>query len=346
MSGGEAWRSARRIAVAGTGWALPGDPVSSDDLIATMVDRFGFAGVRSAQAIARRLGVTQRHIGRAFAAAIEAPRHGQSNPDLAAAALTAALADAGLRPRDLGYVIAHTATPAQSLPPNVAVIADLIGFDGPTVELRQACTGFGNALMIASGLIAAEPNRPVAIVGSETGTQFFDPRRLSDMGQIVNMMQMGDGAGAIILSGAAPGMAAITASWFGGIGRDRAPGISRGATGTEFAHDFAAIRATGHRLFDAGAEMAATLGCAPADADHVIPHQVSGHIGDLVAAHLGLRPERMVVTADRHGNTGSAAIWLALAHLRAGGLASRTRVLALGAEASKHYHAGFIYEHR
>ncbi len=339
------WRTARRIAVIGTGWAVPGHPIDNDALIAMMVDRFGFDGARSARALARRLGVERRHSGRAFAAAAEAPRAGQSNPDLAAAALRAALVEAGLRPRDLGYVIAHTATPAQALPANVAVVADIIGYDGPTVELRQACTGFGNALMIANGLIAADPDRPIAIVGSETGTQYFDPGRLGDRGQVVNMMQMGDGAGAIILAGAQAGSAAVAASWFGGIGRGRDPGISRHAAGRLFDHNFAAIRATGHRLFDAGAAMAAALGCAPADADHIIPHQVSGRIGDLVAAHLGLPAARMVVTADRFGNTGSAAIWLALAQLRAD-LAPGSRVLAMGAEASKHYHAGFVYEHR
>ncbi len=345
MSDAPTWHSTRPLAVLGTGWAVPGDPVESDALIAIMVDRFRFDGAPSARALARSLGITHRHIGRDFTAAVEAPRPGHTNPDLAAEAIRSALAAAGLQPRDLGYLIAHTATPAQALPPNVARVADILGFDGPTVELRQACTGFGNALMIAGGLIAADPAHPVAIVGSETGTQYFDPRRLSNLGQVVNMMQMGDGAGAVILGGARAGSPAITASWFGGIGRDRPPGISRVASGREFDHDFAAIRTTGHRLFDAGAAMSTTLGCAPANADHVIPHQVSGRIGDLVADHLMIPRNRMVVTADRHGNTGSAAIWLALAQLR-NGLAAGARVLVLGAEASKHYHSGFIYEHR
>ncbi len=345
MTDTQAWHTTRPLAVLGTGWAVPDDPVGSDALIAIMVDRFGFDGARSARALARSLGITHRHIGRDFAAAVEAPRPGQANPDLAAEAVRAALVAAGLQPRDLGYLIAHTATPAQALPPNVARVADLLGFYGPTVEVRQACTGFGNALMIANGLIAADPGRPVAIVGSETGTQYFDPRRLSEHGQLVNMMQMGDGAGAIIVGGARAGSPAITASWFGGIGRERPPGISRRAAAREFDHDFAAIRATGHRLFDAGAAMATTLGCAPADADHVVPHQVSGRIGELVADHLVIPRDRMVVTADRLGNTGSAAIWLALAELRPR-LAAGARVLVLGAEASKHYYAGFVYEHR
>ena len=38
----------------------------------------------------------------------------------------------------------------------------------------------------------------------------------------------------------------------------------------------------------------------------------------LLAGRLGVSAERIVVTADRLGNTGSAAIWLALAQLRPG----------------------------
>jgi len=339
------WTTAQPVGLLGSGWAVPGPAVATDDLIATMERNFGFAQARQARMLARRIGVTHRHIGRDFAARHEAPRPGGSNPELAAAAVSAALADATLHVGDLAYVIAHTATPAQALPANVASVADRLGYAGPYVELRQACTGFGNALMIAGGLIAAGSG-PVAIVGSETGSQYFDPAQLDDdPGQIVNMVQMGDAAGAVVLGGPVPGRPAISASWFGGIGLGRPPGISRGAGAGHFDHDFAEIRATGHRLFEAGAVAATALGCAPQRADRIIPHQVGGRIGDLVAGLLGVDAARMVVGADRYGNTGSAAIWLALAQLRDTGLVRGARVLVLGAEASKHFHAGFIYAH-
>ena len=54
------------------------------------------------------------------------------------------------------------------------------------------------------------------------------------------------------------------------------------------------------------------------DADWLIPHQVSGRIGRQLARRFGLPAERFFVNADRVGNTGSAAIWIALAELRAG----------------------------
>ncbi|MBX9886132.1 MAG: hypothetical protein K2X68_14300, partial [Novosphingobium sp.] len=77
-------------------------------------------------------------------------------------------------------------------------------------------------------------------------------------------------------------------------------------------------------------------------ARHVIPHQVSGRIGMLAAAHFALPPEQMFVQADRIGNTGSAAIWIALDTLRAKALPGED-IVVLGAEASKHMYGGFAY---
>lgn len=45
------------------------------------------------------------------------------------------------------------------------------------MELRQACTGFANSLQIAIPRIAML-GKPVAIVGSETGSVYFDYQRI------------------------------------------------------------------------------------------------------------------------------------------------------------------------
>ena len=339
------WLSQGQLGVLGTGAALPGSPIGTEVLIEMMADRFGFTRSREARTIARLLAIDTRHGCRPFEARAETPRDGQSNPELAARAVQAALADAGMTVSDLGYLVGHTATPAQPLPANIAVVADVLGYGGPHIELRQACTGFANALMIAFGLLAASGGRPVAIVGSETGSLFFDPALLNaQAGQIVNLVQMGDGAGAIILGRAADG-ALLHGAWFGSIGLDRSPGIQRRHGEHVFDHDFTAIRQSGRLLFEAGRDAAIRQGCAPETADRIIPHQVSGRIGQQLSNHFGLSAERMFVNADRIGNTGSAAIWLALAELRASGLKRGSRVLSLGAEASKYMHGGFIYDH-
>lgn len=349
MTGGGAhrpWLSQVKLAVLGTGAALPGEAVDTESLIALLESRFGLSRGREARAVARRLAIRQRHICRAFDAADEEPRAGQSNPELCAEAVRGALADAGLAAADLGYLIGHTTTPARLLPGNIAFVADELGYGGPHLELRQACTGFANALMIAFGLLAMPGARPVAIVGSETGSLFFDPARVvEDSGQLVNLVQMGDAAAAIILGPGDARKAHISAAWFGAIGLGRSPGLQLRQGQREFDHDFSAILAGGGLLFDAGRAAAELQKCPLEAADFIIPHQVNGQIGEALAGHFGQPGERFFVNADRLGNTGSAAIWLALDHLRKDGLQARKRVLALGAEATKYMYGGFVYDH-
>lgn len=320
--------------------------MSSDDLIDLVHSRFTVDVRQEARAVAKRMMIASRHICRDFTQSHETARPGQGNADLAAGAVAAALDDAGLKIGDIGYLIGHTTTPEQPLPANIAHVADRLGYAGPHIELRQACTGFANALMIATGLLAVPEAKPVVIVGSETGSLFFDPNRLSeDRGQIVNMMQMGDGAGAVVLGPAAKNGAALEAVWFGSIGLGRKPGIQQLPGLLEFDHDFAGILQSGAQLFDADVAAALALGFSVEATHFLIPHQVSGRVRMQAASHLEVPRERVFVNADRIGNTGSAAIWLALAELRASRPEAGTRVLALGAEASKYLYGGFAYVH-
>jgi 3-oxoacyl-[acyl-carrier-protein] synthase-3 len=59
---------------------------------------------------------------------------------------------------------------------------------------------------------------------------------------------------------------------------------------------------------------------------------------------LGIEPSHVFVNAYLVGNTGSAAMWLALDQLRPK-LEPGAKVLALGAEATKYMFGGFLYVH-
>jgi 3-oxoacyl-[acyl-carrier-protein] synthase-3 len=347
------WSDCTPLLVLGTGAALPGEPISTEDLLTLVDRRFGLSLHRRGRSIAHKLGIRTRHLCRNMAIRLESPRKGHRNPELAAAALRGALIEAGLVPRDLSYLIGHTATPARLLPPNIGQVADLLDYGGPFVEFRQACTGFANALVFAQGLLRAGAG-PVAIVGSETGSVFFDPHRVAeDAGQLVNLVQMGDGAAAIVLAcddGHAG--ACLSHLYYGQAGRGRDSGltIAEGGSDTpsctngfpEFRHDFAAIRRSGLDLLLHGAAAAAAAGSGLPD--YILPHQANGRMDAILARPLGLAPERIVVTADRLGNTGSAAIWLALAQLRSTLQPGQT-VLAVGAEATDFMFGGFRYRH-
>jgi 3-oxoacyl-[acyl-carrier-protein] synthase-3 len=131
-----------------------------------------------------------------------------------------ALDEAALKVGDLAYLIGHTTSPARLVPPNVSLIADRLGYAGPYMELRQACTGFANALVVAQGLASVPGVQAVGIIGSETGSVYFDPQRAGeDVRQLVNLLMMGDGAAAIIIGpdDSRPG-GQISTNFFGQIG--------------------------------------------------------------------------------------------------------------------------------
>lgn len=255
----QVWTDPTPLRVLGMGTALPGPPVGTGALLNLVESRFGVDVRARGGAIARKLGIEARHICRPFDQPIEGPRPGQRNPELAAQAVRGALAEAGLAAGDLAYIIGHTATPATALPANVAQVAAGLGYHGPFAEFRQACTGFANALVFALCLLRTGSG-PVAIVGSETGSVHFDPRRAAvDPRQLVNMLQMGDGAAAIVLApdDGRPG-ARLSRVFHGQMGPGHPPGLSVPQGGSdapgvplgvqEFQHDYAAIRVAGPGL--------------------------------------------------------------------------------------------------
>jgi 3-oxoacyl-[acyl-carrier-protein] synthase III len=342
-----------QLAILGTGCSLPGPALTSEQLIALVERGFQQSLGRRGRALARRLNVRTRHIVRDFQLRLESPREGHSNPELAAEAVRKALKEANLDVNDLGYLIGHTATPCRCLPSNIAEVAVLLGFRGPFCEFRQACTGFINGVIFAAGLLQRPDAKPVAIVGSETGSVFFDPVRLSeDEGQAVNFLQMGDAAAAAILAPRQSGLAWLGDIYHGQRSARSAPGLlmSRGGSNfpgnpdrlvLEFEHNFDAIREHGVSLLTAGLEALHHLGHSPEEFSHFLPHQANGRLGTIMAEYLPTTSQ-VIVHADRVGNTGSAAIWAALDDSRRA-LTRDQSIWVLGAEATRSMYGGFSY---
>ena len=65
-------------------------------------------------------------------------------------------------------------------------------------------------------------------------------------------------------------------------------------------------------------EALAANGLKQSDIDWLVPHQANRRIIDAMGKKLGLPPERVVVTVDRHANTSAASIPLALHEAYAG----------------------------
>lgn len=357
LAASNTWTDRRALAVLGAGQALPGEPITTEFLANKIRTRFGIDLTRRALALGRKMNIQRRHLARDFAVRVEGTRPGDGNADLAARAVRAALAQAGLRPSDLAYLIGHTITPAEPVPSNISRVAHLLGYHGPVAEFRQACTGFVNATLFAAGLCAAGDGRPVAVVGSETGSVFFDPQcATEDLAQLVNFVQMGDGAGAIIFAGEQhyPRAPRITGLYHGRLEVALAPGLQMRSGGSltphssasvaQFDHAPALARDHGGALFRGGLEALSRYGVDWAEVTHILPHQANGHMDRLLAGCLPANA-RVIVHADRVGNTGSAAIWLALAEARDHLLTAGNRVAVLGAESTNYSFGGFVYEH-
>ena len=346
------------VKLLGSGACLPGDPVSTADLLAALARHCDPAVVRRARAIAHRLGIEQRHLSRDLSRSEGCVLPGLDAPTLCRTALEAALGEADRPLEAVQYLVGHTTSPHTLLPPNIAWVADSMLFEGPYMELRQACTGFASALQIASAMIAANELECVAVVGSEVGSPYFSANAdFTSPEQLVNYVQMGDGAGAVALGpDDGSGRSVLTDLFIGHIGNGATPSLSLAGGGSGrprcsagfpvFEHRVGSVRKWGARLFELGAEAVRSRGYELGDFRWILPHQASGRLAAPLAAHLGVRAERIHVTADRFGNLGSAAIWVALDTLRRSGLlAAGERVLVLGAEATKMLYGGFVYTH-
>lgn len=279
-------------------------------------------------------------------------------PSLGARALRNASAASGCDATDFGMLIGHTTTPHTLLPSNAAWIAQELNHEGAHMEVRQACTGFATAAAVASSLIGCGVES-VGIVGSEVGSVMLDLEQIEqDPTQIVNLMQMGDGAGAVIVGPyRSAQQSRLEHFFYGSLRGQHAPAIClpQGGSGsphvdthgiTHFRHDYTAIREHGTALLEAGLNAAQSLGIERGTIDWWLPQQVNGRMADVCARSLGLPQERVIVEAGAVGNVGSAAMWISLDRLRRSGrLRAGDRVLVLGAEASKFMYGGFLYTH-
>jgi len=342
------------------GWAsaYPGEPVSNAQLCQQVQAQWGLKAERHARWLGERLGVHSRYLCRDFVHAHEAPRPGARNPELAAQALQRAMHRAGLAPDALAYLISHTITPAQLLPAGSAEIARQVGHTGAHMELRQACTGFANALQMAFAMTSQAGSAPVGIVGVETGSVFFDPTRLhAGSAQWVNFLQMGDGAAAVVIGpdDASTCTPRIALPYFGQCQNPPASGLRLAQGGSDasaceggvlhFEHDYAGVLQHGLALLDHGRAALAQAGRSLCDADWVVPHQASGAVAPWLARQWQLPVERVCAHGAQVGNLGSASIWAALDHVLSEGRMGRGgTALFLGAEATQYSYGGFALD--
>lgn len=309
----------RRAVLTGTGIYLPEQIVTNADM-ATRVDT-------SDDWITERTGIKQRH----FAAPHETACF------MGAAAGRAALEAAGLAPEALGAIIVGTSTPDNAFPSTAVQIQGVLGAKRAFgFDLAAACSGFIYGLSVADAMLRAGQVDSVLVIGSEVYSRILN---FEDRGTCV---LFGDGAGAVLLraeaagdgQGAPRGVLSTHLHAQGELGDilyvDGAVG-QPDKPGHLVMNGREVFRHAVTRLADSVGEALAANGLDIAAVDWLVPHQANMRIIEAVGKRIGIAPERVVMTVDRHANTSAASIPLALATAYGDGRIKRGQLVLMEA---------------
>ncbi len=232
---------------------------------------------------------------------------------MGAAAARQALERAGVAASAVDAVIVATATPDSTFPATAVRVQAALGItQGFAFDVLAACTGFVYALSVADAMLRAGSARCALVIGAETYSRILD---WTDRGSCV---LFGDGAGAVVVR-SEEGEAGVISTHLhsdgrhadilhveGGAGSTGGTGLLRMAGREVFKHAVTKLAGVVDEALKAN-------GLARADIDWLVPHQANIRIIDAMGRKLGLPPERVVKTVDRHANTSAASVPLALA---------------------------------
>lgn len=239
--------------------------------------------------------------------------------DLAVEAGKKALANAGLKPEDLGLIILGTDSPDYITPATSVVVQHKLGAkNAGTFDVGCACASFPTGLNLAAGLISANPDlKYVMVIGA------YMMHKLADLENDVMSFFYGDGAGAAILTGSdKPGFVSSTFAADGSYHKHW--GIYSGGTYEPVSKDSLEAGRTKVKLITPFPpevnhegwparmrELAKNGNFDLQEADLVIYTQVRLGSIKLVQESLGLPFEKAHYVMDRFGYTGSACLPMA-----------------------------------
>lgn len=281
-----------------TGSALPERVVTNADL-EKMVDT-------SDEWIRSRTGIRERRVA----------ADGETTGDLAFRAAQQALQDAGVKASELDMVILGTTTPDLVFPATACLVQHRLGANGcMAFDVNAACSGFVYALGVANNFVRTGQVKRALVMGAETLT------RMVDWSERESCVLFGDGAGAVVLEASnEPGIIATCLHADGGY-KDllyNPVGVSVGFKDEK--NHGVRIAMRGREVFKVAVKtldalVDETLQAANMHAeelDWLIPHQANLRIIEATAKRLNMSMEQVIVTVDKHANTSSGSVPLAL----------------------------------
>lgn len=291
--------SVLRTVVKGCGGYLPERVLTNEDL-AKVVDT-------TDDWISTRTGIRERRIA----------GKGELTSTMGTAAARAAIEDAGLKPEDIDLIILATSTPDQTFPATAVTIQANLGIThGAAFDVQAVCSGFVFALTTADNYLKSGAFKRALVIGSEVFSRILD---WDDRGTCV---LFGDGAGALVVEAEMQNGTTkdrgVLATCLRSDGRYRDKLYVDGGPSTTGTVGY--VRMDGpevfrHAVTNIAEVIDATLkksGYKASDIDWFVPHQANKRILDGAGRKLGLAPEKIVITVDKHANTSAASIPLAL----------------------------------
>jgi len=286
-----------RSIVRGVGGYLP-ERVMTNDEMSKIVDT-------SDEWIQQRTGIKQRHIA----------AEGELTSDLAVAAARKALDAAGLGIEGIDLVIVATTTPDMTFPATAAIVQQKLGMHhGAAFDLQAVCSGFVYAVATADSQLKNGLGKRALVIGAETSS------RILDWTDRTTCVLFGDGAGAMVLELAEKDAEdrGILASSLRSDGHHWNKLYTDG--GPSSTMSIGHIRMEGKEVFkhavgnitDVVRDVFEKTGTTVDDLDWFVPHQANKRIIDGAGVKLGIPPEKVVLTVDRHANTSAASVPLAL----------------------------------
>jgi 3-oxoacyl-[acyl-carrier-protein] synthase-3 len=290
----------KRSVVLGCGSYLPGRVLTNGELAQTVET--------SDEWIVQRTGIHERRIAAT----------GEFTSDLALHAARAALAHAKVDAQSIDLIVLATSTPDHTFPASAVSVQAGLGITrGAAFDLQAVCSGFVYALATVDGLLRTGAFQRALVIGSETFS------RILDWKDRTTCVLFGDGAGAVVLDAQEqPGTRedrGLLTSHLRSDGRYKDKLYVDG--GPSSTQTVGHLRMEGRDVFryavgaitDVIEAVFRDTGYTADDIDWFVPHQANKRIIDGAAHKLGIAPEKVVMTLDRHGNTSAASIPLALA---------------------------------
>ena len=283
--------------IRGVGMYLPEKVLTNDD-ISEFVDT-------SHEWIFERTGIRQRHIA----------SEDQMTSDLAYMSALDAIQDANINATDIDLIILATSTPDQVFPSTAVKLQDMLNIrDGAAFDIHAVCSGFIYALSTADNFIKSGKYKRILVIGSEVYS------RILNWKDRATCVLFGDAAGAFILEGQNNDIrSGIIDSVIKSDGQYRSKLYCDGGPSMRPRTDNF-INMDGKEVYKHAVEKQTIIveelldsaGFGIESIDWFVPHQANLRILQTTAKKLKIKEEKIIVTVDKHANTSSASIPVAM----------------------------------